>query len=167
MIYNLYVEYFLIELQFIYIVHHLLVILPFPITFYFNQGSKYLIMFIPLEFTNIFLTVFNILKSFDKQDSIIFKINMVLFWFSYTLIRIIYTSIIIFKMNMDIFFCTDSNNCPKINSIIKITYIISTSLLFLMTIIWYNKISRGLFKKIKPRLKNIFKNKYLLKKNFI
>lgn len=162
MIYNLYVENFLCKVDIIYIVHHLLVILPFIITSYYNQGVKFLMMFIPLESTNIFFTVYNILKSFNKKDSLIFEVNFFLFWISYTFIRIIYAAFIIIKMNRAIFFCSDNTQCPKLNNQIKAIYLINTHLLILMTVIWYTKISRGLFKisrglfkKISPKLKDI------------
>jgi len=71
------------------VVHHLLSLMAWPITLYFNYCARYVLILLAYEISSVFLTINWLLSNSGRKRSVIYKVNGFTFTASFVVVRVL------------------------------------------------------------------------------
>lgn len=129
-------------------VHHAFIVVVWAASFYYRESIYYLYLGSPFEISSIFMCFFTLMGDLQMRDTMLFKINGVVWWFSYLLCRFIWGAFIVYSVVSELIFCygLSKESCDARSPVVVIAMLVSVLGLYGMTCLWFNKITKGMLK---------------------
>jgi len=129
-------------------IHHAFIVVVWAASFYYRESIYYLYLGAPFEISSVFMCFYTLMGDLKMKNTLAFKINGFVWWLSYLICRAIWGAFIVFSVVSELLFCYQLSigSCAARSPVVVVAMLVSVIGLYLMTCVWFVKITKGMLK---------------------